>query len=112
MTGHRPFTFDTEFDDAGAVAYQPPRQKRSFTPEEVETIRAAAYADPSTTCWRCGLTLAEVQRTGKRVTWHSGHVIDGDARSPLRAEHSTCNQSAGATAGRVRAGLNPSRRWY
>ncbi|MDB5470689.1 MAG: flagellar assembly protein FliH [Caulobacter sp.] len=41
----RPFTFDTEFDDAGAVAYQPPRAKRSFTPEEVEAVRAAAYAE-------------------------------------------------------------------
>lgn len=44
-SGARPFTFDTEFDDAGAVAYQPPRAKRSFTPEEVEDIRAAAYAE-------------------------------------------------------------------
>jgi flagellar assembly protein FliH len=44
-SGHRPFTFDTEFDDAGAVAYQPPRAKRSFTPEEVEAIRAASYAE-------------------------------------------------------------------
>lgn len=45
MTSPRPFTFDTEFDDAGAVAYQPPRPKRSFTPEEAEQIRAAAYAE-------------------------------------------------------------------
>ena len=44
-SGYRPFTFDTEFDDAGAVAYQPPRAKRSFTPEEVEAIRAASYAE-------------------------------------------------------------------
>ncbi|RYF95741.1 MAG: flagellar assembly protein FliH [Caulobacteraceae bacterium] len=44
-SGSRPFTFDTEFDDVGAVAYQPPRQKRTFTPEEVEAIRAAAYAE-------------------------------------------------------------------
>ncbi len=45
MTGHRLFQFDTEFDDAGAVAYQPPRVKRSYTPEEVEQIRAASYAE-------------------------------------------------------------------
>ena len=42
---HRPFGFDTVFDDAGAVAYAPPPRKRLFTPEEVEQARAAAYAD-------------------------------------------------------------------
>lgn len=41
----RRFVFDTAFDDAGDIAYQPPRPKRSFTPEEVEAIRAEAYAE-------------------------------------------------------------------
>ena len=40
----RRFSFDTVFDNEGG-AYQPPRPKRAFTPEEVETIRAAAYAE-------------------------------------------------------------------
>jgi flagellar assembly protein FliH len=46
MTGAAPrkFDFDTVFDDGGGV-YQPPRAKRSFTPEEVEAVRAAAYAE-------------------------------------------------------------------
>jgi flagellar assembly protein FliH len=39
------FGFDTEFDAGGGVAYRAPRPKRSFTPEEVEEIRAQAYAD-------------------------------------------------------------------
>jgi flagellar assembly protein FliH len=41
----RRFAFDTEFDAAGQVAHAPPRPKRSFTPEEVEEIRAQAYAE-------------------------------------------------------------------
>ena len=37
--------FDTEFGAAGEVAYVAPRPKRSFTPEEVEEIRAQARAE-------------------------------------------------------------------
>lgn len=39
------FAFDTEFDAGGEVAYQAPRPKRSFTPEEVEQISAGARAE-------------------------------------------------------------------
>ena len=39
------FAFDTEFDAMGEVAYVAPRPKRSFTPEEVEAIRAEARAE-------------------------------------------------------------------
>ena len=39
------FAFDTVFDDLGAIAHQSPRPKRTYTPEEVEAIRAAAYAE-------------------------------------------------------------------
>jgi flagellar assembly protein FliH len=45
MTIPRRFNFETEFDDAGAVAYQPPRPKKFFTPEEVELARADAFAE-------------------------------------------------------------------
>ena len=47
MTGAQPrkFAFDTEFDAVGGVAYEAPRPKRSFTPEEVEVIRAEARAE-------------------------------------------------------------------
>lgn len=47
MTGSAPrkFDFDTVFDDAGGVAYAAPRPKRLFPAEEVEAIRAAAYAE-------------------------------------------------------------------
>ena len=39
------FSFDTEFDATGGVAFQPPRPKRAYTPEEVEEIRQSAYAE-------------------------------------------------------------------
>jgi flagellar assembly protein FliH len=42
---HRRFAFDTVFDHAGDVTYAAPRPKTSFKPEEVEAVRAAAYAE-------------------------------------------------------------------
>jgi len=42
---HTPFGFDTVFDDAGAVAFQPPPRRTSYTGAEVEQIRATAYAE-------------------------------------------------------------------
>jgi flagellar assembly protein FliH len=51
----RPFTFDTVFD--GAHVISAPRSKRSFTPEEVEQIRAQAYAEGE----RSATALAEQQ---------------------------------------------------
>jgi flagellar assembly protein FliH len=41
----RRFAFDTAFDEEGGVAYQAPRPKRSFTPEEVEAVRQEAFAE-------------------------------------------------------------------
>jgi len=42
---HTRFAFDTEFDGKGSVAFQAPRPKRLFPQEEVEQLRAAAYAE-------------------------------------------------------------------
>jgi flagellar assembly protein FliH len=39
----RPFTFDTVFDGDRVIA--PPKPKRAFTPEEVEAVRAQAFAE-------------------------------------------------------------------
>lgn len=44
-TPHRLFAFDTVFDEAGDIAYAPPRPKRLFTPEEVEQVRMTAYQE-------------------------------------------------------------------
>jgi len=42
---HTRFSFDTVFDAGGGVAHASPRPKRLFPIEEVEQIRAAAYAE-------------------------------------------------------------------
>lgn len=75
--------------------------RRGTYRRRAKAVTDAAYADPSTTCWRCGKTLAEhgTHRNGTPATWDAGHLIDGDEHSPLAAEASTCNRSAGATLG-------------
>ena len=73
-------------------------------------VRAHAYADAATRCWRCGLTLAEIRLDKPRETWQAGHLQDGDLSQGLAAEHASCNASAGAAAGN--AAREPrSRRW-
>ena len=64
-------------------------------------VRAAAYADPTTRCWRCGRTLGmhPPHKNGKPARWTAGHIRDSDPSSPLAAEASTCNLSAGARYG-------------
>jgi flagellar assembly protein FliH len=42
---HPKFRFDTEFGSDGGIAYAPPKVKRVFLPDEVERIRAEAFAD-------------------------------------------------------------------
>jgi flagellar assembly protein FliH len=44
-TPHQRFGFDTEFNGEGGIAYAPPAVKRVFVPDEVEKIRAQAYAE-------------------------------------------------------------------
>ncbi len=63
-------------------------------------VRDRANADPSTRCWRCG----ELGRPGD--PWQAGHVRDGEADSPLRPEHMSCNIKAGRRLREPR-----SRRW-
>ena len=75
-------------------------------------VRAAAYADPRTQCWRCGKTLDE---HGPGARWDAGHVRDGDPTSPLAPEAASCNRSAGAVLGNERRAqakrLRTSRTW-
>jgi hypothetical protein len=77
-------------------------------------VRDAAYADPSTRCWRCGKTLTEAQRMwpGKRVTWHAGHTVDGNSSLPLAPEHSVCNIRSGGSLGAKQRLMRPSRKWF
>jgi flagellar assembly protein FliH len=41
----RKFVFDTEFDDAGEIAFAAVRPKRLFSADEVDVVRNAAFAD-------------------------------------------------------------------
>jgi hypothetical protein len=65
-------------------------------------IRERAYADPSTRCWRCGRTLAEVKAAEpmRRVVWHAGHT--GGRWDPLLAECSLCNWRDSAATTRMK----------
>lgn len=69
-------------------------------------VRQMANANPDTRCWRCGLTLAQhpPHKNGTPAKWTAGHVVDGQVGGPLAPEASTCNYSAGATAGNQRRG--------
>lgn len=68
-------------------------------------LRAQAYANPATRCWRCKQTLAEVAEAnpGRRVVWHAGHT--GGRWDPLMAECNMCNlrHSAATTHAKVAA---------
>jgi flagellar assembly protein FliH len=45
MTPHQRFSFDTEFDGDGGIAHAPRTVKRVYVPEEVERVRAQAFAE-------------------------------------------------------------------
>lgn len=81
-----------------------PLHRRGSYQRQARTVRARAYANPDTRCWRCGKTLAEHPRhkTGRAPTWQAGHVNDGQIGGPLEPEASTCNVTAGARLGRSR----------
>lgn len=77
-----------------------------------QAVRDTANADPTTTCRRCGLTLAEKRLEKPNDTWDAGHLNDGQVNGPLVPEHASCNRSAGARLGnRRRRGFRTSRDW-
>lgn len=59
-------------------------------------VREQAAADPLTRCWRCDRTL---DQHPKGARWTAGHLTDGEVGGMLLPEASTCNYSAGASAG-------------
>lgn len=65
------------------------------------TIRAHAYANPDTRCWRCHRTLAELppHKTGRRPWWTGGHLEDGKVGGDELAECSHCASRTGAERG-------------
>lgn len=89
--------------------------------QQARLMRNAAHADPTTTCWRDGLTLAE-HPVGAR--WTCGHVddaelyrlhpspharwIDGRLCAP---ECSGCNYKHGAAKGNRMRSHTTTRNW-
>ena len=45
MAAPEKFTFDTEFDAGGGIAFAAPRPKRNFSAEEAEALRQQAFAE-------------------------------------------------------------------
>lgn len=78
---------------AGQPWHRGPSYKR-----RARAVRMAAYLDPTTTCRRCGLTLAQRRITHPHDTWDAGHIVDGEIGGALVAEHASCNRSAGIKA--------------
>ena len=75
-------------------------------------ITDAAYADPSTRCWRCDRTMAEVRTVKPKAIWTSGHLIDSLPNGPMAPECSPCNFAAGARLTNSRRHpTNVSRTW-
>ena len=74
-------------------------------------VRAAAYANPLTRCWRCGRTLPEIRTHKPKAKWTAGHLNDGQVGGPLAAECSPCNYSAGATLRHQAPPPVTSQRW-
>jgi flagellar assembly protein FliH len=96
----RKFTFDTVFDGDGQIASAPVRAKRFYTPDEVEQIRALAYAEGE----RSALSRAE-EAKAQALT-----AISGAARAALGAlagaahEHRTGCAELALAAARTIAG--------
>ena len=71
---------------------------------------AAANADPTTRCWRCGKTLTAhgPTRTGRPPKWSAGHVNKGEVNGQLLPEVLSCNVAA---ENEHRIALRRSRTW-
>lgn len=67
--------------------------------QQAAAVRRAANANPSTRCWRCGRTLAEIRKAKPHARWQAGHLVDGQVGGPLAPECSPCNTGAGAAMG-------------
>lgn len=70
---------------------------------QARLVRAHAYANPNTRCWRCGETLQEIRRRKPRARWTAGHLVDSQPGGALAPECGPCNYAAGARLTNTRA---------
>ena len=97
---HRKFDFDTVFDDAGGIAYAPTPVKRSFTPDEVEDVRARAFAEGERTA-----TVQAEERIAATLSQMSAATSDAlGTLSRLAHEHRTACADLALAAARAIAG--------
>jgi len=94
------FAFDTEFDAQGEVAYAAPRPKRSFTPEEVETIREQARAEGE----RTAITSITAQQMAalSEIARACSHALP--ALAGVAHEHRVASTELALACGRAIAG--------
>ena len=97
---HKRFSFDTEFDAAGGIAFAPPPVKRVYTPEEVAQIRSQAYADGERSATvraeeAVAAALAEIAEASRSGLGRMAH---------LAHEHRTACAELAMAAARVIAG--------
>lgn len=93
-----------------------PAHHRGSFHVQARQVRLAAYSSSATRCWRCGLTLVEIQAKypKRKVTWQAGHLHDGLPGGALAPECSPCNLSNGARHGnqlRAQRATKTSRTW-
>lgn len=79
----------------GVPAVPKPAHYRGSYHVDSAHVRAMAYANPETLCWRCGRTLAQIRQVKPRARWTAGHLIDSLPGGPLAPECSPCNYAAG-----------------
>lgn len=73
-----------------------PHHRTAAYQRAAKRLVAAATLNPDTRCGRCGLPARPDD------PWEAGHVRDGQINGPLRAEHASCNRSAGGKLGAER----------
>lgn len=93
---HVRFSFDTRFDDAGDIAYAPARQKRSYTPEEMEAARSAAFSEGERSV--TAKAEADVAKTLAHIGEMVGHALGGLAQ--IAHDHRTGSASLALTCAR------------
>ena len=76
---HRKFTFDTVFDGDGVVSYAATRPKRALTPDEVEQVRAQAFAEGERSAVvraeeAAAASLADIARSTRQALGALAHV--------------------------------------
>jgi flagellar assembly protein FliH len=96
LVTHQKFSFDTVFDDAGAIAFAPARTKRSYTADEVEAVRRDAFAEGQAS------TVAAAQRDIAAAVDRIAALSEGalSALANVAHDHRVCSAELAMAAAR------------